>query len=772
MAVYITKVENPYMKPDHEIDVRQKNSEWICNNIKFMYGRYIAGECGITPQDCEDIALLRSYMDGKQPHEQYKERYLNDSKDKRKNEYGHIKWSAVLSPMPKIIDKIQGLFISQEHDCAATCTTEYARQYKVKDLAHKKARIKLQESQKLLNTLIGLNPDKDMTLDPTFSYVSRDIEEAEMIATSGSYKLPFEIGSEKLLEYTKKVSYYDELKRNGVRDLALGYFALREDIDTTRDILRWKNVDITDMIIEYDKDTHFRNSKYAGIQELWQVSDLRKKGYSEEECRKMANTYFQFNMAYRGLSQQNRAFNFYDTYYKGSNTYGYDDFLIPVIYGTFKSVDTKYKKKVKTKAGDYREYDTKFGSTGKNVTTFSMEKIYEGRWIMGTNHIFDDGVMAYMPRDAVGNVRLPFHITKLKGASLIERLRFTLDEFAMLGYKLQNALAKSQGKQYEFDLSSLEGMTKNTGGKVEPADLIDAFFQGSSIVSRSIPLDEEIKYPRPPAVKEIAGGIGTYLNELLILKNHYTNEIAELTGITTSETPTTDMAVGLVKLAIANMTDVMKPLYGAMLETKEMISYNSVYRAQLLLNNSERARKTYESAIGRYYVDALMQASDREPLEMGISFEARPTEEMKQEVIAWARNATSGGRNGEPIMLGSEYLYLIDRINTQSGLKEARLILQYREKKDAAMAKRKAEELAAQQAQIVQAQQQAKVEGKVAEIGAQSQANMTEEAQKKDLELRNQKELQGDKTASEAINKGIDYGLQQQAQQEPQPQEV
>ena len=763
--IYVAKTTSSsnYSKPDDDIPIKAKNREWLLANFKYFYGQYISDQCGITIEDAKHIQLLRRYMDGSQPTENYKKKYLNASKGTRKNEYGHINFEDTSSPMPKIVDKILGMFISQEYSTKASCTNEFARQYRIKDAARKYAFIALQETRELLNILKGANKDSIPLQDPSYGYISRDVEEIDVIASAGSYKLPYEIGSEKVIDFSKKASGYRHFERKALRDLLCGFTASREVVSDN--IIKWRNVDITDVIIEYSKNTHFNNSDYVGIQETWSIADLRKKGFKEEDLKKMASSNFSHNSEILGGKKQNKAFQQYDVYYKGSNSYGYDSFKIPVIYFAFKSVDTKYHKKVETKAGDSRYYDSKFGRVDEHTITDSLEKIYEGRWIIGTDNVFDDGVMAYPSRNNLGGVKMPVHVVRLEGKSIIERSIHILDEFAMLGYKLQNALAKSQGSQYILDITAFEDIASNSGGKLQPLDLMDMLYQGAGLPYRSIPLDEQVNYSRPAPVSELKGGIGTYLNELITLKQMYTNDLVEITGVALSQSNT---PVGIAKIAVSNTIDVLKPLYDLFLESKEYLSYNTVYRVQLLLTYNKKSLQIYSDAIGKHYAEYLKQAAKSEPLEMGITFEVSPSDELKANVLEAARSMLQAGKNGVPLLKVSEYLYMVDNINNQSGLKEARLVIAHREKQDEILAIQKSQANVQQQSAAIERQIQVKgaIDGN--KIQSQSQADLTKVKLTKDLDLRNAQEIEEGKVVINAIHKGIDQSREDELRQEQQ----
>lgn len=762
MAIYKSEsfLNNPHTKPSHDIIVENKNSEWIRDYIKWIYGQYWTGQTGITPEDIKQVSLLRLYAEGRQPTKQYKKRWLNQLKEKSVNEYSYIDFENFYSPMPKYIDKLLGMFIGQDHNCIATCTSEFTKEYILEQKAKESTTIKLQYLKQTLNAIVGINPEEDPLANPLFGYALRDLNELELITSSGTVKIPYQIAAEKIIESTQAISNYKHLKREAVRDLALGFISFMEVVD--EDKIRWENIDIADVIIDYDKDSHFQNSRYCGKQEWWSVEELRKKGFKEEELKKFANTYHDFNMDRLGITYDKRAFQFYNVKYPATNSYGYDEYLIPVIYGAFKSDDIKYYKDVKTKAGDYRLYPTDFGKYGNDIIKDVKTRIYEGRWIVGTDYVFDDGVMAYIPRNKVTGVKLPIHVAKLKGKCLIERAKQILDEFAMLSYKMQHALARASGKRYTFDFSQLENITKNSGGKLQPFDLIDMWYQGGDMPVRTTPLDDEQGYSKPPPVTEYAGGVGIFLQEMITYKENLIKDLADVTGISPFEMPQSNTSVGLARLAVANMGDVLKPAYDLYLEAKERLSYNTVYRCQLLIHYNKDAENYYRNVIGSEYMNLLKIMNEKEPLEIGVTFEALPSEEMKNHILAWADRATQGGKNGVPILSGSEYLYIVSKINTHSGIKEAMMMLKHREKQD---------QIEANQRQRIAIESQAQANKEIAEMKGYMDANKAQVQGReklkqiqldKDLELRNKGAIKETEMQENMFNKGFDIEQQQQ----------
>lgn len=762
-------------KPLHEIDPKLKNGSWVADNLKYFYYQYLGGHCAFTPEDAIKLDLYRLYAAGKQPNGMYKESltYENTKGSKQdavsdRKAYHNINWNSLMSPMPKYMRKIEGMFLKQDHAITATATNEKARIDRFEKQAQKYVGVRLSELKQKINALMGVS---ELSAD-TQGFMERDMEEIQILANSSEFKLPYETAGEMVVEQTIKISNFSHIKRKLIRDLVcISVVGLREVVEENKVI--WKYVDPINTIIPFSSENHFNDIDYFCEQEYWKISDLRKKDIfnsdgknaelNEKKLREIAQSFHKYNHG------EKRAFSFYDKYYSDTNTYGYDDYVVPVLYGAFKSVDTEYKYTFKDPAGDERIAPGKWGIIRDNTTVNPIEKVYHGRWIINFEYHFDCGILNYIPRDSSGKVTLPAHFVKLDGSSIMENAIPILDQYALLGYRFQNAWAAAVPTQFKYDFSALDNIASLSGGKLTQFDIIHMHRHGAGVPYRSKPLDSDINYPMSAGIERLEGGMGaTVLNEFMTTEAMLDGKLISVTGIPAIETAGERTPVAVARMAVAAMSDVLKPLYDIYIEDKEKAAYNTVYRVQIMLKHSKEAYKFYSDSIGKHYAEYLKIAYTDEPMIMGIAFEALASEEMKQATIQAATTALQGGKNGVPLLRMSEYIYLVRHINTPSGLKSFELLLRHREILDDQQAQARAE--ANQQAQSQAIQEQIAVKGAMTMSEAQGKGGlelMKIKAQK-DLELRNQAAMAGNQQLVDAYNKGVDFALAQYQQQQGQ----
>jgi hypothetical protein len=769
--------ENVYPKPNHDIDPSLKTGSWVCDNIKYWYNQYIAGNCGITPSDVLLLQELRQYLSGKQSTAKYRDiltREGNKSQQiavEKRKAYHNINYNNLSSPMPKYGRKIEGMFMKEDHAIYATAVNEKSRVDKIESQIEKYIALQMQPLKDKIAALMGVqNPDIGIS-----KFIERDMEEIQMLSNLGEYKLGYEVAAEKGLEVTFNLSDFKHIKRKIIRDLiCITVAGIREVVEDN--VIKLKYIDPENAIFPYDSENHFNDMEYFQYQEFWTIRDLRKKNIfnlsdtevelAEKKLREIAQAHHKYNYP-------DKAFNFYESFYPSTGGYGYDDHVIPVMYGTFRSVDTKYRYTFKDPAGDTKIANGKWGVVRENTLIRSDEYVYSGYWIMGTEFHFDCGRLNFIPRNEGGKVRIPAHIVKLDGTSIMENAKPILDEYALLGYRLQNAWASAVPTQFAYDWSSLESITTSSGGKIDEFDLIRMHLHGQGIVYRSRPYDSQIKYPMSEPIKRLEGGLGiNVLQEFITTEDLLDKKLSTVIGITSFETVGERQAVGVTRMAVASMSDVLKPLYDIYIESKERASYNVIYRLQLMLrhDNTGRVNEFYSNAIGKHYVEYLKAAYKKEPMSFGITFEAMATDEEKMRIKEWAARATAPGKNGQPILKASEYMFLTRNIDSPSGIKTFEIILRHREAQDELLAQQKQQ--AAIQAQGEQQQQQimiAKVLEKVLS-DAKMEGKLDEIIAKGNIDLRNELAVMGNQQAADAVMAGVQAQIQKYMEQPPQQQ--
>jgi hypothetical protein len=256
-----------------------------------------------------------------------------------------------------------------------------------------------------------------------------------------------------------------------------------------------------------------------------------------------------------------------------------------------------------------------------------------------------------------------------------------LDQIYMTFLRLQNAIAKAAPPGLKIEYGALEGMTFD-GKKFTPKDSLTLYSHTGSILYRFTPMVSGAPANSGKPIEELRGGLGTAGADAVVLLDLLYNQLAEVTGVdrisSISQSPTSEQTKGVTEIAVASTNYTLKSFYSTYLTIKVSQIRNTTLMLQSVLL-TEEGRKKYGRIVGSNYIDAIVMADKYPPIEWGFKAVARPTEFIKSNVIAAAQQAMAGGKNGIPALRLSEYMFLVEHINTLAGIKFARAYIAHKE---------------------------------------------------------------------------------------------
>jgi len=220
------------------------------------------------------------------------------------------------------------------------------------------------------------------------------------------------------------------------------------------------------------------------------------------------------------------------------------------------------------------------------------------------------------------------------------------------------------------------------------------------------------------------------------------NNLRVITGIddiTVASRPVNDQGKAVTELAVSATINTLKPVYAGYLSIKENTALSVVLKIQgLLLTGGE---SIYQDIIGESAVAALKAVGSKSPVQLGIHLIAAPDDQFKQEVRAAAQAALAGGKNGIPALKYSEYMFIIENLNTTSGISASRMYIAMKEAEREQEEKQFALQSQEKQSTEVQKQNQQKAQQEMAKLQAEKDKSITEIEAKKiaDLELEDRK---------------------------------
>ena len=665
----------------------------------------------------------RSYAEGNQDVGKYKD--LLDAQGD--SSYLNIDWSPV-SIVPKFVDVIVNGMVNQEYDIKAKTIDPVA------------ANERLEKKKELYGNMLtkdflnGLEDETGLPLAPK-GFIAESSEEIDMFM-SLNYKQNVEIALEKAIEYTLDINDYNETKRYMIRDLVvLGLCAAKTEISKTEGV-KIRHVDPVNLITSFSSKPDYKNIRHAGEVYSMTIADLKMQAgdeFSEEDYIKIAKEY-----AGKNNNPSNYGTQAY--YENGNETYDYDKFSVNILDAEFiTSHSLKYEKKenkhggysVNKKPSNYKK--PKKSKTKREDIGQTVKVIYKGKYIVGTDYVFNYNMMKDMPRPKsnLSETRLSYiiyqpNLYKMKSRSLVDRMIPFADQIQLAHLKIQHVLAKARPKGAAFEIGSLENVSKGDGGTFTPMELQEIYDQTGNIYYRRI--DDEGQMTGAMPIQELENGIGRDFGTLIGVYNHNMQMIRDVTGVNEARDaskPSSEALVGVQKLSLLASNNATRDINDAYLNVTTRVSQSITIRMQDLVN-FKGLHKMYTNVIGDTSMHSIDMMKKLSIHEFGITLDVAPSEEEKQMM-----------EQNIQVSLAQKELRLEDAIMIRSirNIKMANQMLilrrtKYQEEQQA-MAKQASEQnaqlqqqSAQQAAQLKQQEMQAEMQIEQARVQAKAQADM------------------------------------------------
>ena len=726
IPLFDTYKEGGYLRPNEDIDPKLKSNDptYCLNWAKYIYSAYVTGRSAITPEKIERIRKNRMYAEGRQDTSVYRDWIFGKrgkSKptipivDKDTNELvsdmieenlaeKNLNFDEVFSPLPKYVSNIIGIMASQEHDIVVDAEDENSGTLKEEMKFEAWIREELKPVLEEFNIMLNIPDATQQQVKP------KSLEELELFENIGAFKLPYEVAMEKLLSHTEFISKYEKLiKENIIADfVTIGMSATATYFDFNSGKVKYKWVDVEDLILENSRLNDFSDSSWGGYIEYYTVHQIRMEtGLKEDDIYQLASKYVNMFGNPGSISPD-----------MVDGRYNYDDFQIPVLHAIWKAVDTEYYTK-KTKDGitsyHYEPYRTTkkgkpippkvYNKENKKTSKTSIRRLYHARWIIDTDYLFDYGIVTNTPYNyGTNDVEFPISMYKIKGKPPIESMIPVEDQIYLSYIKLQSAIAKAAPPGLAIDMNSLDNITWGNK-KIKPRDSIKIYTVSGNIFYRLTPkgLPGMGNGGSPPTpITELKGGLGTAVADgirAIEFLYHQLDVISGIDGITSANTtPSRDTGKAVSEMAIAATSNTLKPIYSGYIDLKER---NAKCAGWMIAANLEAYDDVKESpyfrAVGEGNLLAIKAASNFPPAVYGFRIEARLTEQQKQMMLAAAQAGLAGGKNGIPALTYSEYSFIVRHLTTGKSVKYIEMWMAKKEQERAI-----AEQKAAQEAQITQ----------------------------------------------------------------------
>jgi len=709
---------NIYISPE-EKDSKEYMMPWV----EYIYSLFQKRKTWMGT-DYNSIEMMRSYMEGNQPTDQYKDWLyganttnqeqtafdsagfdVRDTKSTPKSD--RVAWVNIdeqpLSIGPKIMAKLLEQARGVYYEMGVNAIDSMSAQTEDLEEARLWFEKENQEYMKAQRAILGITQQ-----EPDFMPIN--VQELELYKLSGGFKVPYALAMELLLKHTFNISEFDkEVKEKILKDLSsIRYTMVREYYCKEEQRIKVKWVDPELGFLQYSKDHSYKNSEIGGELERWKISKVRKVfDLTFEEAAALA-FFYSGEMGNPNASM----WDTYGHYTLETGGCGFDFYDVPVFRCEFIDIDNeRYYKHITANGNVFNKPLKNKDTEGKMIYDSPRRYVREATWIPGTNYLTEYGKLKFIPRPNRRVPRISYRGVRLGTPALFQQIRPLLNGLTQSWWKTQEAIAISISNGIAVDVGALKNISI---GKDKSWDVL-----------------EIIKYYRQRAVlfhkrtNPMGFGAGGGSSPITILQtNMERNVIAQfdmmdkfmamiesISGInliSTGGTPEPRVGKFNMQVALKGTDQIIGSVIRAATELQADVGVNCMSRIRGLLKGDPSAKKSYEGVVGKEQLKTVLMA-EKNNVEYGLSIEARDVSAMVsfiEEVLAASIKA-AGGESG--LLDASEVILIRDMVEQKQNMRLISLTLGYilrKKGKEAELEKLRAIEAQGQQLQKVEQEKQ------------------------------------------------------------------
>ena len=672
--------------------------------IQYEWFRKDSGSCRFYSQ-WGDFNRLRLYARGEQSVAKYKNELAIDGD----LSYLNLDWT----PVP-IIPKFVDIVVNGMND----------RMFKVKAVAQDALSAeKRNQYQEMIEGDMLAKPLLQQVEDDfginVFQTKEEDLPETDAeleLFMQMNYKPSIEIATEEAIDTLFQASHYNDTRKRVDYDITCLGIGMAKHIFLPGEGVRVEYVDPANVVYSYTEDPYFKDTFYWGEIKTVPITELIKidpdlTNEDLEEISKYSQSWYDYYN-----SQQ-----FYENSMFSRDT-------ATLLYFNYKTTHTFVYKKKSMPDGTFKtvEKDDQFNPPQEMMDEGGFEKItktidvwYDGIMVMGTNIMLQWKLGENMVRPkSASQYAMPNYVAcapkMYKGQleSLVKRMIPFADLIQISHLKIQQVVSRVVPDGVFIDADGLNEVDLGTGNAYNPEDALRLYFQTGSVIGRSYTQDGEYNNARVPITQLTANSGASKMQMLIGNYNHYMDMIRSVTGLNEARdgsSPDPNSLVGVQKLAALNSNVATRHILNASLYiTKTLAECLSIRTADVL--EFADFKDEFAMQIGKYNLSIIEDIKNLYLYDFGVFIELMPDEEEKAML-----------EQNIQMALSKSDINLEDAIDIReiANLKMANQLLKV---------KRKAKQLAEQQAQAQQQQMQAQMQMQAQQAAAQM-AMQTNEAE-------------------------------------------
>ena len=680
--------------PNENINPQLKDEAYHVKWAEKLYSLYVTHNAWIPATVYNSLDENRAYADGRQSMEQVKDWVLGkkaqpkdvsafdaegfDIRGEETPEQKRKAWEAIdfspVSVAPKIWTTINEDIRSMYYEMAVNAIDSYS----VRTEEHEKYRLWfLKENRKWIESqqlAIGIDPQ-----EPEF--MPENMEELELYASTGGFKVPYAISMEDLLKHTFDVSEWEKEVAEKVRkDLfSFGYAMIQEVYDKELKRVVVKYVDPKYAGLQFNSKSNYKNSEWGFELQFMEISQIRQRlNMSHEEASSLA---FNYSGLYDNpVESEWGSYNISNTD-SGLDYLGCDFYKIPVFNFEFIDIDTEQYIEFTDKHGRLltKSYNGKI-QDNEELKQSQLRYVRAGKWIVGTEHIFDWGKKEYMPRDLYKKPRISFRGVSLANPSIVEQIKPFIKGFNLAWIKAQNSIAQAVGNGLAVDVGALKNISIGKDKSFDPMEILRFYRQSSFLLyKKSNSLSGFNRYVSPPVIP-INNDMFKNIQANFEAMNFYMQKIEDTSGISmvaTGKSADPNVAKFNMQVSLQGTNKIISSIAMAQTDIQEDISINICYRIRSYCKANDKIRESYANVIGERRMKAFVEA-EKNNVEYGIKIEASNIDERKQAILNLLQvSIDPSGQEGSGKLDMSEAIIIYDMIFQRQNLRRIGLVLGY-----------------------------------------------------------------------------------------------
>ena len=665
----------------------------------------------------KEFQINRDYANGTQDVNIYKQILTSLDPNNGDGALLSIDWSPV-PIIPKFVKIVVNKILGASPFPNVEAIDPLSQTEKDRERAKIKAAIKNKEmfaEAKALGLQTAVDPD---TLPET-------TEEAEIFFETG-IKTQAEIAAQIATRLTLNWNDFDEkIYRRNVDDLVtVGMAVVKRNNDPNYGI-KEDYVDPAYFIHSITDDPNLTDCTYMGHIRNVSIQELKRMAgnqFTEDQYKQMAqsvaNTF--------GNNPDRLSESYYDSAL-GVYQYGYDQYTIAMMEFEFLSVDDIVFEKKESRFGNvgfyYKGYEYKAPSQSvydREPVYMQNATIYGGKFIVGTDYLFDYGLKKNIPKNIHDLSRARFsysavavNLRRMIPKSLVSSVITFADQLQITHLKMQQSIAKAKPDGLIVDIEGLENVQLGRGGELQPLDIQDIYEQTGVFYYRS--KNPDGGFQNPP-IRPLDNSIRN-INELIGIYNHNLRMIRDATGINEvmdGTSPKGEQLVGVREQAIQASNNALYDITNASMVLFRKVCEDIVKCLQILTPQSV-VFKAYENAVGIENMKVLSSFKDLPMYNFGVRVVTEMNDRDRAYLEANIQAALSIGEINLEDAIAIRQLRDVD---------QAERLLVVRRKKRIREKQEQAAQNSQMQAQMNIQTTQASSQGKIAELGAESQVEL------------------------------------------------